>query len=150
VFTFLDRSEIERLEAAVAAEPFRREAQRTLALEVTRLVHGEAATEAAVAASAAIFGNGDLSALDDSTLEAALRELPNTTAPASATVAQLLVDTGLSPSLSAARRAIGEGGAYVNNVKITDDAAAISDSALASGMAVLRRGKKTIAGVFIE
>ena len=150
VFTFLDRVEIDRLEAAVAAEPFRREAQRTLALEVTRLVHGTAATEAAIAASAAIFGNGDLADLDDATLEAALRELPNTTTPRDATIAQLLVDTGLSPSLSAARRSVGEGGVYVNNVKIEDDAATIADTALASGMAVLRRGKKTIAGVFVE
>ena len=150
VFTFLDRAEIERLEAVVASEPFRREAQRALALEVTRLVHGAAATDAAIAASAAIFGNGDLSTLDDATLEAALRELPNTTAPGDTTIAQLLVDTGLSPSLSAARRSIAEGGVYVNNAKIEDDAAAISESALASRMAVLRRGKKTIAGVFVE
>jgi len=150
VFTFLDRAEIERLEGVVAAEPFRREAQRTLAVEVTRLVHGAAATEAAIAASAAIFGNGVLSDLDDATLEAALRELPNTTAPGDTSIAQLLVDTGLSPSLSAARRSVGEGGVYVNNIKITDDAAAISETALASRMAVLRRGKKTIAGVFVE
>lgn len=150
VFTFLSRAEIERLEAAVASEPFRREAQKTLALEVTRLVHGAAATEAAVAASGAIFGNGDLGELDVATLESALRELPNTTTPAGTTVAQLLVDTGLSPSLSAARRAIAEGGAYVNNVKVDDESVTIGDRMLPSGMAVLRRGKKTLAGVFVE
>jgi len=134
----------------VASEPFRREAQRALALEVTRLVHGAAATDAAIAASAAIFGNGDLASLDDATLEAALRELPNTTSPGDTTIAQLLVDTGLSPSLSAARRSIAEGGVYINNTKIEDDAAAISETALANRMAVLRRGKKTIAGIFVE
>jgi tyrosyl-tRNA synthetase len=150
VFTFLTRAEIEALAEAVATEPFKREAQRRLATEVTTLVHGAAATEAAVAASAAIFGNGDLAALDAATLEAALRELPNTTATATATIAQLLVDTGLSPSLSAARRSIGEGGVYVNNEKVVDDAAEIGPSTLAAGMAVLRRGKKTLAGIFVS
>jgi len=150
VFTFLTRAEIEALAEAVATEPFKREAQRRLALEVTTLVHGAAATGAAIDASAAIFGNGDLAELDATTLESALRELPNTTTTPDATVAQLLVDTGLSPSLSAARRSIGEGGVYINNDKVTDDAAAISASALVSGMAVLRRGKKTLAGVFVE
>ena len=150
VFTFLTRAEIEALAEAVATEPFKREAQRRLAVEVTTLVHGAAATEAAIAASAAIFGNGDLGELDADTLEAALRELPNTTTSGSTSVAQLLVDTGLSPSLSAARRSVGEGGVYVNNEKIADDATEIRTLALPSGMAVLRRGKKTLAGIFVE
>ncbi len=150
IFTFLDRAEIERLTAAVAAEPFKREAQRVLAWEVTALVHGEEATEAAIAAAAALFGQGELSELDDATLEQALRELPHTTAPASTTIAQLLVDTGLSPSLGAARRSIGEGGVYVNNVRVDDEASVLSGSLLAGRMAVLRRGKKTLAGVFAE
>ena len=150
VFTFLTRAEIESLAEAVASEPFKREAQRRLAVEVTTLVHGAAATEAAIAASAAIFGNGDLGELDAATLEAALRELPNTTTKPDSTIAQLLVDTGLSPSLSAARRSIGEGGVYVNNEKVADEAVEIATMTLASGMAVLRRGKKTLAGVFVE
>jgi len=150
VFTFLTRAEIESLAEAVASEPFKREAQRRLAVEVTTLVHGAAATEAAIAASAAIFGNGDLHGLDAATLEAALRELPNTTTKPDSTIAQLLVDTGLSPSLSAARRSIGEGGVYVNNEKVADEAVEIATLTLASGMAVLRRGKKTLAGVFVE
>ena len=150
VFTFLTRAEIESLAEAVASEPFKREAQRRLAVEVTTLVHGAAATEAAIAASAAIFGNGDLGELDAATLEAALRELPNTTTKPDSTIAQLLVDTGLSPSLSAARRSIGEGGVYVNNEKVADEAVEIATLTLASGMAVLRRGKKTLAGVFVE
>ena len=150
IFTFLDRAEIERLTAAVAAEPFKREAQRVLAWEVTALVHGTAATEAAIAAAAALFGQGELTALDDATLEQALRELPHTTAPASSTIAQLLVDTGLSPSLAAARRSIAEGGVYVNNVRVDDEASVLDGSLLAGRMAVLRRGKKTLAGVFAE
>ena len=150
IFTFLSRAEIERLEAVVDSEPFKREAQRTLAWEVTSTVHGEAATASAIAAAEALFGQGDLAALDDVTLEQALRELPHTTTPASTPVAQLLVDTGLSPSLAAARRSIGEGGVYLNNERVDDDAALLAGSVLAGRMAVLRRGKKTLAGVFVE
>jgi tyrosyl-tRNA synthetase len=150
VFTFLTRAEIETLAVSVTEDPASRLAQKALALEVTTLVHGGAATETAIAASAAIFGNGDLSALDDVTLEAALRELPNTTSPASSTIAQLLVDTGLSPSLGAARRSIAEGGIYVNNSKVEDEAATIAPSVLHGRMAVIRRGKRTLAGVFVE
>ncbi|WP_309616410.1 tyrosine--tRNA ligase [Salinibacterium sp.] len=150
IFTFLPRSEIEALEASVAAEPFRREAQTVLALQVTSLVHGASATQAAVAAAGALFGRGDLAELDATTLEAALRELPNTTTPAWTTVAQLLVDTGLSPSLGAARRSVGEGGVYLNNERVDDDAATVGVAMLHGRMAVLRRGKKTLAGVFVE
>ena len=150
VFTFLTRDEIERLEQVVADEPYKREAQRTLAKEVTTLVHGVAATEAVISAAEALFGNGDLEATDAATLEAALRELPNTTTAPHAPIAQLLVDTGLTSSLSEARRAIAQGGVYVNNTKVDDAAATVATSVLPSGVAVLRRGKKTLAGVFVE
>jgi len=150
VFTFLTRTELDALSEAVATEPFRRAAQRTLAFEVTALVHGVDATNAAIAAAEALFGQGDIAALDASTLESALRELPNTTSPASTPVAQLLVDTELVASLSAARRAIDEGGVYINNVKIEGADALLEPHVLPSRMAVLRRGKKTLAGVFVE
>lgn len=150
VFTFLTRAEIEELAQQVAEEPFKRAAQRRLALEVTSLVHGEAATEAAIAAAAALFGQGELAELDAATLEAALRELPHTTTPVNTPVAQLLVDTELSQSLGAARRSIAEGGVYLNNVKITAEDETLEKYVLPSGMAVLRRGKKTLAGVFVE
>ncbi|QDZ13549.1 tyrosine--tRNA ligase [Humibacter ginsenosidimutans] len=150
VFTFLPRAEIDRLEQAVADEPYKREAQRTLAREVTTLVHGREATDAVIAAAEALFGNGDLATADARTLEAALRELPNTTTAPDAPIAQLLVDTELTSSLSDARRAIAQGGVYVNNEKIEDAAATIEGRALPSGVAVLRRGKKTLAGVFVE
>ena len=150
VFTFLPRAEIERLERAVADEPYKREAQRALAREVTTLVHGQAATQAVIAAAEALFGNGDLETTDAATLEAALRELPNTTTAPNAPIAQLLVDTGLTSSLSEARRAIVQGGVYVNNAKVDDGAATIAGNVLPSGVAVLRRGKKTLAGVFVE
>ena len=150
VFTFLGRAEIERLEQAVAVEPFRREAQRALAWQVTRLVHGESATESVIAAAAALFGQGDLGALDRATLEQALRELPNTTTPESTSVAQLLADTGLTASVSEARRAIAQGGVSMNNTRVESDDATLADFVLPGGFAVLRRGKKTLAGVFVE
>ena len=150
VFTFLTRAEIDELTQQVADEPFKRAAQRRLALEVTSLVHGEEATQAAIAAAAALFGQGELAELDATTLEAALRELPHTTTPANTPVAQLLVDTELSQSLGAARRSIAEGGVYLNNEKITAEDELLVNHVLPSGMAVLRRGKKTLAGVFVE
>jgi tyrosyl-tRNA synthetase len=150
VFTFLTRTEIERLAEVVATEPFRREAQRTLAFQVTSLVHGTQATDAAIKATQALFGQGELADLDPATLEAALRELPNTTTAPHAPVVQLLVDTGLTDSLSEARRAIAQGGVYLNNAKVTDDQATIEGAVLPGGVAVLRRGKKTLAGVFVE
>jgi tyrosyl-tRNA synthetase len=150
VFTFLSREDIEALTEQVATEPFKRAAQRTLAFEVTSLVHGVQATNAAIAASQALFGNGDIAELDAVTLEAALRELPHTTTLKTSLVSQALVDTGLSPSLGAARRSIAEGGVYVNNTKVSSEDETLEAYILPSGMAVLRRGKKTLAGLFIE
>ncbi|WP_378148792.1 tyrosine--tRNA ligase [Cnuibacter sp. UC19_7] len=147
VFTFRDRAEIERLEQATLDEPFRREAQRALAYDVTSLVHGVAATESAIAASQALFGQGDLSTLDADTLAAAINELPGTEATASTTVVQALVDSGLAQSLGEARRALAQGGVYLNNVKVADDQATFEGAALAGGVAVIRRGKRTLAGV---
>ena len=150
IFTFLDRGQIEELAASVAAEPFKREAQKTLAYEVTSLVHGEEATRAAIAASAALFGQGELGDLDAATLEAAIRELPQATATSASTVAQLLVDADLTKSLGESRRAIAQGGVYLNNDKVTDDAAVVGQAVLHGRFAVLRRGKKTLAGVVVS
>ena len=147
VFTFLNRTQIEALAAQVAAEPFKRAAQKALAYEVTALVHGVAATDAAIAASAALFGQGELTDLDEATLAAAIGELPNTNAIKGTPVVQLLQDTGLTDSISAGRRAIKEGGVYLNNLKLTDEAATLDDL-IHGKFAVLRRGKKTLAGVF--
>jgi tyrosyl-tRNA synthetase len=147
VFTFLSRAEIELLEKQVADEPFRREAQRVLARDVTSLVHGDAATDAVMAASEALFGQGDLTALDADTLRAALAELPTATSNGKESVAQLLVDSGLTTSLGESRRAIEQGGVYLNNVRVDDAAATVAGATLAGGLAVLRRGKKTLAGV---
>jgi tyrosyl-tRNA synthetase len=149
VFTFLTRAEIEDFAAAVAERPFAREGQRKLAFEVTSLVHGVEATEKVIAASAALFGNGDLSALDKQTLQAATSELPSTTVRADALgIVDLLVASGLSDSKSAARRTVGEGGAYVNNEKVLDPEAVISETELLHGQyLLLRRGKKNLATV---
>jgi tyrosyl-tRNA synthetase len=148
-FTFLPRTEIERLERAVADEPFRREAQRALAFAVTALVHGVAATESAIDAAAALFGNGSLADLDAPTLRAAIAELPSATVGPDVDVARALVETGLVTSLGAARRAVDEGGVYVNNERVSDAAALLSGSVLDGGVVVLRRGKKTLAGVTV-
>jgi tyrosyl-tRNA synthetase len=149
-FTFLSRAEVERLERAVADEPFRREAQRTLALEVTSLVHGPAATQAVIDASAALFGNGDLAALDPATLRSAIAELPGSVSvEGSADLARALVETGLVKSLGEARRAITQGGVSVNNERAEDPAVTLASVALSAGVVVLRRGKKTLAGVTV-
>ena len=150
VFTFLSRAEIERLEEIVEREAFKREAQRVLASEVTTLVHGADATAAVIAASQALFGQGDLTALDPGTLEAALRELPNTTTSPDAPIVQLLVETGLVSSQSEGRRAIAQGGVSLDNVRVDDETATLEGRVSRGGMAVLRRGKKTLTDVFVE
>ncbi|MGV8913718.1 MAG: tyrosine--tRNA ligase [Rhodoglobus sp.] len=149
IFTFFSRERISELETAVADAPFRREAQKTLAFEVTSLVHGRAATEAAIAASAALFGQGELASLDAQTLAAALRELSHVDVPAESTIVQLLVETKLVSSASEARRAISQGGVYLNNVAVADDKAIVGSELLPGNLAVLRRGKKTLAGIFV-
>ena len=149
VFTFLTRAEIEELEAAVADAPHLRVAQKRLAEEVTTIVHGPDQTQAVKEASEALFGKGELKGLDPATLESALRELPHATVTAETTVAQALVDTGLCQSLSEARRAIAQGGVSINNQGIEDDGALVGAprAPLPAGV-VLKRGKKTLAGLF--
>ncbi|MCK8468029.1 tyrosine--tRNA ligase [Microbacterium aurugineum] len=148
VFTFLGRAEIEEYAALVETEPFRRAAQKRLALEVVATVHGIDATAAVIAASEALFGQGDLTALDAGTLRTALEELPNATVAADTPVTEALVATGLVASLSEARRAIGQGGVTLDGERVEDEAATVRGT-LPGGVSVLRRGKKTLAGVFI-
>lgn len=149
VFTFLTRAEIEEYAALVESEPFRRAAQKRLALEVCATVHGIEATAAVIAASEALFGQGDLSGLDPATLRTALDELPNATMPAGTPVVEALVATGLVTSASEARRAIAQGGVSLDGAKVADDETTVQGT-LAGGVSVLRRGKKTLAGVFVE
>jgi len=149
VFTFLSREQIEAIAVSVAEKPQAREGQRTLAFQVTSLVHGVDATLKVIAASGALFGQGDLAELDEATLESATRELPRTSAPASGVgIVELLVAAGLSKSNSDARRTVGEGGAYVNNTKVADlDAVLGAGDALHGKYLLVRRGKRTLAMV---
>jgi tyrosyl-tRNA synthetase len=149
LFTMLAPEEIEELEKATAERAHLRLAQRRLAAEMTDLVHGRPATQQVVAASGALFGRGELQELDRSTLDAALAEVPTADVRLSdgPTVVDLLVATGLTESRGAARRTVAEGGAYVNNVKVTDEAWQPSaDDLLAGGWLVVRRGKRNLAG----
>lgn len=148
VYTFLLRAEVEELEAAIAARPGLREAQRRLAWEMTALVHGDAAADAARDASSALFGTGDLGNVDAGTLEAALAELPRTSAEPAARLDVLLTTVGLAKSNGDARRAIAQGGVYVNNRRLDDEDAVLGESDLLHGrFAVLRRGKRTLAAI---
>ena len=148
VFSFRSREQIEELEAAVADRPAAREAQRALAYEVTSLVHGTGAADQVVAASQALFGRGSLTELDAATLAAAVAELPSAAGAAGDAIADLLAATGVVASKGAARRAIAEGGASVNNVRVADqDAVLTADDLLHGRWAVLRRGKRTLAVV---
>ena len=149
VFTFLSKSEIEELEKQVATAAHLREAQRALALEVTSLVHSAEAAAGAIQASKALFGQAELSELAEADLRSALAELPSTKAPKGTPIAQLLVDTGLESSVSAARRAIKEGGVYLNNEKVADEGA-VFEQVLVGNCAVLRRGKKTLAALYLS
>jgi tyrosyl-tRNA synthetase len=110
-------------------------------------VHGLDAAASAIAASAALFGDGDLAALDEATLTAIIAELPSADVDTHTPVSQALVDTGLSASLSDARRAIGQGGVYLNNAKVETEDAEVGNVGLAGSIAILRRGKKTAAGL---
>jgi len=148
VFTFLTRAEIEEYARLVEAEPFRREAQKRLAAEVVTIVHGLDAATAVAAASEALFGKGDLTSLDPRVLRSALEELPHTEASIETTVVEALVGTGLVTSLSEGRRAIAQGGVSLDGVRVDDEGALIT-GALPGRVSVLRRGKKTLAGVFV-
>lgn len=152
-FTFLSAEQISELAEATESRAHERAAQRTLARELTTLVHGQAATDAVELASQALFGRGELGDLDESTLAAALREASNgqvteLAAGGPDAITDLLVSTGLSKSKGDARRTVGEGGVYVNNVRIeSDEWIPQSSDFLHHRWLVLRRGKRNIAGV---
>ena len=146
-FTFLDQEELARLEVEVEERPFKREAQRRLAQEMTDLVHGVEAREAVELASQALFGRAELADLDEATLAASVSETDVFEFSGETTIVDLLVGAGLADSKGAARRSIKEGGAYVNNVRIEDEAwAPTDDDFLHGSWLVLRRGKKNFAG----
>ncbi|KJX75161.1 tyrosine--tRNA ligase [Mycobacterium lepromatosis] len=149
-FTFLLPDELVELEQTMVSRPQERAAQRRLATELTVLVHGAAATQAVEHASRALFGQGELTRLDEVTLAAALREtVVAQLKPGNPDgIVDLLVASGLSPSRGAARRTIGEGGVLVNNIRIQSEEWTPRTSDFLHGRwLVLRRGKRNIAGV---
>jgi tyrosyl-tRNA synthetase len=146
IFTDRTRAQIEELQTSLELTPYKREAQRALAADVTTLVHGAPATAAVQAASEALFGKGDLGTLDARTLADATAELPGGQVSPGDSVVDALVATGLVESRNAARRVIGDGGASVNNVKVTDPEALLSeDNFLHGQVALVRRGRKSLA-----
>lgn len=147
-FSFRSREELEALEKETAERPAARAAQRALAEELTTLVHGEREMAQVVAASQALFGRGSLEELAPATLRAALTEAGLVHVDELPDVAGLLRDSGLVPSLKEARRVIAEGGAYVNNTRVTETDATVGAEDLLHGRyLVLRRGKRSFAGV---
>ncbi|WP_338747903.1 tyrosine--tRNA ligase [Janibacter alittae] len=146
IFTDLTRSELDELARQVAVEPHRRTAQRTLATEVTTLVHGAQATASVQAASEALFGKGDITALEEQTLVDATGELPGADVPAGTGLLDALVATGLVDSKKAARRAIGDGAVSINGDRVGDEGYVLAaGDYLHNRVAVLRRGRKNLA-----
>lgn len=156
-FTFLPKNEIERLAAVTEENPGAREAQRVLAWEVTSYIHGDEATQQAIDASAALFGRGELSAIDIDTLESALDGVKITnekgdkvfaSAGAGIRVSEAGVAAGLFKSIGEGRKTIKSGGVYVNNVRVSDEEAVLSEEDFLGGrFALIRRGKRALAAV---
>jgi tyrosyl-tRNA synthetase len=149
LFSERPAEEVEALIAESVERPAARTAQRALAEELTVLVHGPEQLQQAEAAGRALFGRDDLGSLGEQTLGAALTEAGSVTVDGEMpTIAQLMQLTGLVSSLSEARRTVKEGGAYLNNERVTDaDVVPGEDAWLAGGWLVLRRGKRAVAGV---
>jgi tyrosyl-tRNA synthetase len=151
VFSFKSHEEITELEKSHNENPGLREAHRALARELTSLVHSEETTQRVEAAARALFGQGELSELDEATLASALAELPRTSVSSTEEIptwVDLLAATGVVDSKSAARRIVKEGGAYLNNVKISGEDFRPSKSDFLCGKyAVLRKGKRDLAAV---
>lgn len=153
-FSFRSHEELEQLFESLRTNPGAREAHRELAREVTTLIHGESETVKVEAAAKALFGHGEINDLDADTLAGALSELPRTTIPRGSSIptwVDLIVATGLIESKSAARRIIKEGGAYLNNQKISgEDFAPASSDLLHGRFLVLRKGKRDLAAVEVS
>ncbi len=152
MLSFRTEEELDELAVATRERSYTREAQRALAGEVTALVHGQRAANAVVTASAALFGRAELAAIDETTLHAALSEAGLSTVDGAVpSVVELLRLSGLTSSLSEARRAVAEGGANINNRRVTDpDFVPDGDDLLHGRYLVLRRGKRAVAGVLVR
>ena len=157
-FSFRSQDEVDALIAATAERPHERAAQRALAEELTQLVHGAGEMRGAAAAGQVLFGQGELADVPLDSLSAALLETPHVRLEATdiedgslPAVDELMVRCGLVESKGAARRAVKEGGAYVNNVRVVDPSQRPTTDDLVQGRwLVLRRGKRTVGGVLVE
>jgi tyrosyl-tRNA synthetase len=151
VFSFMSHDEINGLEKAHEENPGARVAHRSLAREVTTMVHGAEICERVEMASRALFGQAELSEIDEATMESALAELPRVTISTEDSIpswVDLLFETGVVDSKSAARRIVKEGGAYLNNQKIqSEDFAPSVDDFFFKRFALLRKGKRDLAAV---
>lgn len=151
VFSFRSREEIEALEKATEDEPHKRLAQRALADDVTDIVHGVAERQAVVAAAGALFGKGELRDLSPSVLEGVMREVKAADVRLPIPLADAFLVAGIVESKAAARRAVLEGGAYVNNEKVGDPEMVLDrEHLLADRFIVLRRGRRTAGGVRVN
>jgi tyrosine--tRNA ligase len=151
VFSFRSHEEIEALEKATENEPHKRLAQKALADDVTDIVHGIDERKAVVAAAAAIFGRGELAELSEETLGGIMRELKAPEVKLPMPLVDAFLVSGIVESKAAARRAILEGGAYLNNEKVTDpDFVLTSDHLLGGRCAIVRRGRRTIGGIQVS
>ena len=153
VFSMKSRAEIEELIESVKTDPGARQAHRELAREMTTLIHGAVMAKKVEEAAKALFGQGEISDLELSTLDAALGQLPKTTikkGDAFPSWIELLVATGVVDSKSAARRIVKEGGAYLNNKRVESEDFTPSKSDLLQGKyLLLRKGKRDLAAVEI-
>jgi tyrosyl-tRNA synthetase len=154
VFSPRSRDEIAELARRTDEQPHLRMAQKALADDVTDLVHSPTERQAAVAAASALFGRGSLDELDPGVLAGVVAEVGGVQLSGPGTevsVVDLLERSGVVSSRGAARRAIAEGGAYLNNHRVTDPEAVLGPEDLLHGRyAILRRGKKTVGAVAFE
>lgn len=152
VFTFLSREEIEALAVEVAERPHKREAQKALAAEVTRLVHGQEALDQVLAATAALWGSGDLRSVNGKILKGATAHLPNAEVEIGKTnLVDLLIAAGFEKGRGAAMRTIKNGGAYLNNQKVTDPDRTIgAEDGLPGSLVLFRKGKRNLAVAYLQ
>ena len=152
-FSFKSRSELEALFESLKTNPGAREAHRELAREVTTLLHGADQAQKVEAAAKALFGQGEIRDLDIETLKSALAELPKTRIKKGEEIpswVDLVTSSGVVESKSAARRVIKEGGAYLNNEKISgEDFTPKSSDLLHGQFLLLRKGKRDLVAVEI-
>ena len=142
-FTFLEKEEIEKLEESLAKEPHLRLAQKALAEELVKIVHGEAALESALNITKALF-SGNIKELTLDELKVAVKGMPKAQLPKEdINIVDFLVESGVVTSKRQAREDVNNGAISINGDKVTDLAFTIDNSSrLEDSFTVVRRGKK--------